>query len=276
MSNEFEITTENLMVVFSNVFNEEVIRGLTTREHNLLMGIIGKLKEKGLEEVSISFDEIRALIQDSEERPHEIISLSNSLWEKVKMTDYTLYVQRKSGPQKAGGVMLFSYLSIDEVTEEIQIMMNPALEYFVNSFSQNGNYSSIRFRDFQLTTNKYGKLLLKLLSQYSSTGFYKVGKDRLLELLDSPKSYDIRKFHTRVLNPALKDVDPFFKGLKLKKIKKGTKITHYQFTFTPQNKNKKYNPNLKEEMKRKDVTPKQASEFDGLTEEEMKILKDKY
>lgn len=262
MNNKYEITAENLTVVFNNVFNKEVIRGLEPREYNLLMGIVGKLKEKGLEEVSISFEEVASLVGNNYETSSKIISLADSLWEKVKMTDYALYVQSRSGLKKAGGVMLFSYLSVDEKENEIKIMMNPDLQYFVNSFSQ-GNYTSLRLRDFQKTRNKYGKALFKLLAQYSNTGFYKVQKDELFRLLDKPDSYDIRKFHSRVLNPAIKDVSEFFIDLELTKIKKGRTITHYEFRFKPQRNNRKWDPNLRNST-RKDVTPKNNSSDDEL------------
>lgn len=265
MDNKYEITAENLTVVFNNVFNKETIRGLEPREYNLLMGIVGKIKKKGIEEVTISFDEVSSLIGNEYETASKIITLVDSLWEKVKMTDYALYVQGKNGPKKAGGVMLFSYLSVDEKEHQLKIMMNPALEYFVNSFTQ-GGYTSLRLKDFQRATNKYGKSLFKLLAQYSTTGFYKVQRDDLIRLLDKPDSYDIRRFHSRVLNPAIKDVSEFFVDLELTKVKKGRNITHYEFRFKPQKNTRKWDPSLGTKT-RKDVTPDKESGVDELQKE---------
>lgn len=279
---KYEVLTSNLQVVFNNAFNKEVIRDLTTSEHNLLLGLLGKLKAKGDAEVVIDFDEVTALCGLSDPMPSQIVSLSNSLWDKVKMTDYSLYSQSKSGPYKTGGVMLFSYLVVNKDEKEIRLQINPYLQYFVNSFA-GGSYTSLKFKDFQQTHDKYGKLLYRLLAQFANTGFYKVKAVELKSLLDCPASYDTRRFNEKVINPSLKSLAPFFDNLKLEKIKKGRTISDYQFTFTPQSSTRKWDPNLgkKQRKKPKDVTPS-TSIYEGmvpteLTAEELEeFFKDRY
>lgn len=263
----YEIVTSNLQVVFNNAFNKEVIKDLTSSEHNLLMGLLGKLKEKEDAEITIDFDEVSALCGQSARMPTQIIELSNSLWDKVKMTDYSLYSQSKSGPYKSGGVMLFSYLAVDKDEQVIRLAINPDLQYFVNSFS-GGSYTSLKFKDFQQTKDKYGKLLYRLLAQYSNTGFYKVKLTELKRLLDCPAAYDTRRFNEKIVNPSIKSLEPFFNNLKLNKIKKGRNITHYEFTFSPQEKTRQWDPNLIKKS-RKDVTPKKSSsdELNALSDE---------
>lgn len=251
---KYEVVTSNLQVVFNNAFNKEVIKDLTSSEHNLLMGLLGRLKEKEDAEVIIDFDEVSALCGLSDRMPKQITELSNSLWDKVKMTDYSLYSQSKSGPYKTGGVMLFSYLAVDKDEQVLRLKINPDLQYFVNSFS-GGSYTSLKFKDFQQTKDKYGKLLYRLLAQYSNTGFYKVKSAELKYLLDCPPSYDTRRFNEKVINPAVKNLLPFFENLKVEKIKKGRTITHYQFNFTPQTSTREWDPDLGKKS-RKDVTPK--------------------
>lgn len=226
----YELLVNNLTVVFNNDFNKETISGLTISEHNLLFGLIGKLKKRGLEEVQLSFREASALMNQKEFRTTVLIEVVDSLWEKIKKTDYKLYVEARNGPQKAGGVLLFSYLSADKEDSLIRLKLNPDLEYFLNSFEK-GSYTSLRLRDFHQTQNKYGKSLYKILAQFRSTGYFIVSREDLRYKLDCPLSYDLRKFHTRVLNPAIKSISEFFPELKLEKIKSGRKIIRYVFSF---------------------------------------------
>ncbi len=208
MNDNKNIST-NLTVAFNNDFNKKVIEDLTKKEHNLLMSLVGKTKNKGLKEVSLSFDEVSDSVGFTREKTNRIISIVDSLWDKIKMTDYALYVQSKTGPKKAGGVMLFSYLSIDKEAQLVKLKLNPDLEYFLNSFSS-GQFTSLKLKDFQATQNKYGKLLFRLLAQYKKTGFYVTSRDKLFYLLEKPDSYNISMFHKRILTPALKSIEPFF------------------------------------------------------------------
>lgn len=257
----YELTAKNLTVVFDNEFNSQVIENLTASEHDLLLTIIGKLKEKGDEEVKISFDEIRVLFDKEYLYPGQILNLIDSFWKKVKAVDYQLYSTHTElsheESKNAGGVMLFSYLTASEREQLIKVKINPDLKYFVNEF-ENGNYTSLLLADFTSTKDKYGKLLFRLLSQWSSVGRYKVSKEELEILLDVAESYkgNTRLFNDKVLNVAIKHVKPKFENLKVKKLKTGRFITHYEFTFTPKTKAKPFNPNFKKQ--RKDVTPKQS------------------
>ena len=228
-SNKSE-SINNLTVVFSNDFNEKIISRLTITEHNLLLGLIGKLQRQGLEEVKFSFREVSSLMKQKDFRSTFLIETLDSLWRKLKKTDYKLYAESKKDLSTPGPVLLLSYLRVDKENSLVRLKLNPDLAYFVNSFKR-GSYTSIRLRDFYQIENKYGKLLYKILAQFRSTGYFIVSREDLRYRLDCPKSYDLRKFHTRVLNPAMKSVSEFFPDLTLEKIKSGRKITGYKLLF---------------------------------------------
>lgn len=126
-ADKYNLTRNNLTIVFKNVFNKKIIEGLEQSEHNLLLGLLGKLKEKGLKEVSISFAEVSVLMGQADVRPQRVNDTVLSLWDKIKMTDYTLYAQGPKGLSRAGGVMLFSHLKVDKENNNIKLKMNPDL-----------------------------------------------------------------------------------------------------------------------------------------------------
>ncbi len=241
-ADKYNLTRNNLTIVFKNVFNKKIIEGLEQSEHNLLLGLLGKLKEKGLKEVSISFAEVSVLMGQADVRPQRVNDTVLSLWDKIKMTDYTLYAQGPKGLSRAGGVMLFSHLKVDKENNNIKLKMNPDLAYFVNSFDD-GNFVSLELKQFIETRNKHGKNLFRLLSQYKRTGFFVADRDTLFYLMCKPKSYDIRRFHSLVLGPAIKSIESVFENLTVNKIKKGRRIVRYEFHFTPRTeKNQLFDP----------------------------------
>lgn len=247
---------KNPVIEIRSEFNEEVIQGMTKQEHDLLMAVLAKIKRKGAVEVPITFDELRELFNRPTMGNSTISELSYSLWNKVKVVDYTLYAFGKP----SGGVPLFGYWGVDEENLSLKVQINPNLEYFVNSF-ENGNYSSLMYRDFRQTKDKYGKLLFVLLSKWKSVGKLKLSREELEHRLDVPEAYrnNARLLNDKVLKPALKSLNPFFEDLKMNKIKSGRKITHYEFSFKKQL-NRKWDPSLtSNRAKRKDVTPENKS-----------------
>lgn len=247
---EQEIISKNLTVVFNNSFTNEVIQGMTKQEHDLLMLILAKLKRRGDKEISISFDTLRDLLDNQTLKNGTIVELSDSLWSKVKVVDYTLYAMGRP----SGGVPLFSFWGVDEDELSLKVQMNPSLQYFVNSFER-GNYSSLKFREFRQTKDKYGKLLFVLLSKWKHVGSVKYGRNELEYRLDVPLSYrnNARLFNDKVLKPAINNLKPFFPNLEVIKHKVRRRITHYEFTWTPLILNAK---SFDSKRERKDITPK--------------------
>lgn len=266
--------SNELSVIFRNEFNEKVIKNMNQSEHDLLMCVIAKLKNKGLEELSLSIDEINDLMGTDYGNQY-IIELSKSLWDKIKMTDYTIYAHGKP----SGGVMLFSYWGIDDDENNLKVQLNPSLEYFLNSF-KNGNYSSMRYIDFKNTKGKYGKLLYRLLIQWKGIGKVKISFKDLIEKLDVSESYRKRAyiFNQKALEPAMKECEKCFDNLEVKKIKRGNKIKAYEFTFTPINKSLNFDENKykkKDARKIKDPADKELNELndDDYILIEQKILR---
>lgn len=251
---EQEIISKNLTVVFNNSFTNEVIQGMTKQEHDLLMLILAKLKRRGDEEISISFDTLRDLLDNQSLKNGTIAELSGSLWDKIKVVDYTLYAMGRP----SGGVPLFSFWGVDENELSLKVQMNPALQYFVNSFEK-GNYSSLKFREFRQTKDKYGKLLFVLLSKWKHVGSVKYEREELEYRLDVPSTYrnNARVFNDKVLKPAINNLKQFFPNLQVIKHKVRRKITQYEFTWTPLALNSK---NYEKSRERKDITPTKGKE----------------
>ena len=216
-------------VTYKNVFNEVAIANLSENESNLLMTIVSRLDRKDEAAVVIPFKDLPEIVNsDLDGRPEKIVTLIDSLWDKIKNVDYKLY----AGKQAAGGVLLFSYLSANKDKQEVEVKINPDLKYFVNDFEQ-GKYSSLDYRDFKQTADKYGKLLFRQLNQWKFVHDKEFDLDKLAYLLDTAPAYRTSgsKFTARVLKPAIKSIMPLMEYLEYTPIFTGRKITSYKFHF---------------------------------------------
>ena len=96
MSTEkYDLLVNNLTVVFNNDFNRETIKNLNPNEYNLLFGLLGKLKTRGLDEITLSFEEAAMLICSGENKSSFIVRVVDSLWKKIKSRFYMLKYGRK-------------------------------------------------------------------------------------------------------------------------------------------------------------------------------------
>lgn len=252
---------KDLTLVFNNSFTSEVIQDLTAQEKDLLMAVLSVIKRKGSVEVPIYFSDIKLLFNRPTMGNSTIAELSYSLWRKVKVVDYVLYAFGKP----SGGVPLFSFWGVDEKKLSLNVQINPALEYFVNSFER-GNYSSLLYREFRETKDKYGKTLFLLLSQWKSVGSLTLTKEDLEHKLDVPLSYreNTRLLNDKVIKPAMKSLSELFDNLELEKIKKGRRITHYRFSFTPEERPYKKQKTKKNIPKKTQTSTISDSEYDEM------------
>lgn len=61
--------------------------------------------------------------------------------------------------------------------------------------------------------------------------------EQFKKLLDTPDYYGPSEIEKNIITPVLKELPPFFKNLKIKKVKantRGTPVKSYIFTFTPE------------------------------------------
>lgn len=224
-------------ICYHNNFNNIIVKGLNPSEHNLLLGLLGRMKNLSTDEIIIDLNDLSYLSGLEKPSRQQVVNTAESMWSKVKSTDYSPSAQYGNDSNISGRVLLFSYFSIDKKANILSLRINPYLEYFINNFS-NGHYTSLEFKNCLLIRSKYGKILYRLLSQFFSIGICLKKEDELKRLLDCPATYDTKKFNNRVIIPAMKSISELVPNLTLHKIKTRRSISHYEFRFSPQ-KNKK-------------------------------------
>lgn len=86
----------------------------------------------------------------------------------------------------------------------------------------------------------YSKRLFIYLKQWRTVGKVSFKVDDFRDKMDVPKSYRPGSIDQKILEPALEDLAPYFRQLRVKKIytkaKRGRKLSGYVFTFKPETK----------------------------------------
>lgn len=263
MINEVKRITTN-KVSYHNDMNKTGIESITSQEVDLFIGICQKLKNKGDEEITLSYSELRELSGRARNQKGDFTNFLDNFSDKIGSVNCRIvrYENRNRIIEK---FPLFSKFKIDETDSTLSIKINHEYIYMFNSIEN--NFTSFALVDLNSLRNKYAKLLYKLLMQYKTTGFYKVSMQDFRLFMGVPDSYDMRKVTQNVLNPAIKDISKkgLVDNLKVKKLSngRGKTITDLEFSFSP-------------EVKKSKNETQSSIEYEGLTQDQIEHLKNFY
>lgn len=217
------------IVAYDNSFNNQAISGIGVSEHNLLLGLLSKLRSEREHEVTIPIDEIEGMTGLKNPMPSQANRVTNSLRDKLLKTDFTSCVNIDS----SGEILLFDIFEPKERrygTIEWRVRLNEHLSHLVHNLDDT-RVTKISMAEFKSVGNKYGKRLFRLLSQHRSEGEYTVSIDGFQRLMGFPSTYEAKEITSRVINPALRSCKSVFKGLSIEKEKTGRRITSYRLRF---------------------------------------------
>lgn len=218
---------EDDLVIYDNSFNNQVIKGITVSEQNLLLGLLLKLRNKGTYEISIPISEVEDMTGLKDPMPSQANRVANSLRVKLLETDYS-----SCSNVDTSEVLLFDRFESFEGENglEWRVRINEDLSHLVNDLN-GGGVTEIPYIDFKGISNKYGKRLCRLLSQHKADGEWTVSSEDFRLLMDFPEDYLAKKITSRIINPSIESCKEVFESLRVEKIRKGRRITGYKFKF---------------------------------------------
>lgn len=197
---------------------------------NLFFALCARMKDRGLENIQFSFEEIKELSDYKMTAMKAFVKDMDSLYSKMLQLTYR---EGLFGDDEGfRRFVLFTEFEVSTKKQTIQVSVNPRLAKVINGLTS--EFSKFELSAFTSIRSTYAKSLFRLLMQYRSTGIYITKMDDFRELLDIPASYRMSNIDQTVLKPALNELKQYFKDLKIKKIKakKGNKIDILEFTFS--------------------------------------------
>lgn len=218
-------------VYIHNDMNTIPLVNFTSVELNLLFSILSKIKDKGISEITYTYEELKSL--SNYDKTNSTKKFTKDL---EKTYDKLIALNVKIGTsRKWTKFVFFTTYTVDEDSKTISIATNEKFEHLINKLT--GNFTRFELAEFTSLSSIYSKTAYKQLKQYRKTGYVIFGIEQFRELFCIPENYRMGDINARVFKPIKKELPDFFKGLEINKLSKGKgkTITHIEFLFIPEN-----------------------------------------
>ena len=207
----------NEIVKYNNHMNLLNFDSFTATDFNVFFALCSIFKEKGDTCITLSFSEIKRLIDyksTSQERFIEDLNTMNTKLQQVnsktKVNNITL------------SLILFPTYIIDENKKTLSIRINPDFAFLLNDLTS--HFTLFELKEFVGLKSKYSKTLYRMLKQWRSVGQYEINDlDKFKEMMDIPASYSNSRITARCITPAITELTETksFEDLAVRPIRKG-------------------------------------------------------
>lgn len=223
----------NEIVKYSNQFNAQALRKFTALDLDLLMAIAARVRDKEIDEVTFTFEELRRLAHvkknlTDKELAARIVEVNDRLLAcRFRFQDDSRTVQ----------FTLFSGFETDWKTAKLLVAVNPRFSFLLNDLTS--QFTRFELAEFTALKSSYAKETYRRLKQYRQTGVWKVSIEEFRRLLDVPESYQTCDLNKRVLKPIQEELWPLLNLVVHKKFRKGAgrgrrSLAGFEFEFDPE------------------------------------------
>ena len=222
------------IVKYSNQFNNQALRKFTALDLDLLMAIAARVRDKEIDEVTFTFEELRRLAHvkknlTDKELAARIVEVNDRLLAcRFRFQDDSRTVQ----------FTLFSGFETDWKTRKLLVAVNPRFSFLLNDLTS--QFTRFELAEFTALRSSYAKECYRRLKQYRQTGVWKVSLEDFRRLLDVPKSYRPSEINKYVLKPIEEELGPLLnlkvhrKYLKKKPGRGRASLVGFEFEFDPE------------------------------------------
>ena len=221
------------IVEYDSKMNELNFGKFKEKELDLFFSICYKMKNEGLNEVTLTFQELKELSNYSNRNLDRFVKDLESTYDK--MLNIKIRTETKTTITK---IILFTRYKIEKEGRIVKIKIHEDGKYLLNDIEK---FTKFDLMEFVSLKSSYAKNMFKILKQFDnedSYNWYQIKIDDFKVMLDIPKSYKMIDIDKRVLSPILEQLKSYFLGLKLEKIKKGVKVESLKFTWKAKKKKK--------------------------------------
>jgi len=219
----------NEVVKYHNDLNTVVMRKWTSEEMNFFFTIIAKARNEGTKLMKFNADELRGMASKD---------LHLQRWSQTmrSVADKVVDLKYYERTEHSYLVMnLFSYFCVDELERTVEVEVSSKFEYIINKLEV--QFTQYELEEFTNIRSTYAKTAYRLLKQWRTYGKRKFKIEEFKTLLDMPDTYKSSEIDRAVVKPIIKQLSPYFEGLKVRKIKsnkRGNPVLGYEFTWKPE------------------------------------------
>ena len=188
----------NEVVKYNNKFNQVVFQNFTEKELSLIMAICSRLRGKGTDTITLTFDQIKDLTKEKQHyTAKDYAAMIDGMYQKLLNLCYVY----NDGEDVAGAFHLFQGYERSITDKEVRIAITPQFQYLFNSLER--EFTRFELEEFVNLSGKYPKLLYRQLKQWRTVGTYSVLLKEFRELMDVPDSYTTRDITKRIVVPSV-------------------------------------------------------------------------
>lgn len=214
----------NKLVRYNNTLHSLDFSLMTLKERGLFFSLCFFLKEKGTNEVTLSFNELREVVNFSKTDTDSFIKLIRNTYRKL--LKITLAEEDENQIEET---TIFSKYKILKSEKMVILKLNKDFEHILNKLEN--NYTEHELLEYTSLKSDYSQLTYAFLKKWNTTKKVKISILDFREKLGVPNSYDTSNFNRQVLKPIMEELPRYFPNLKLEKIKTGKKVTSLKFTW---------------------------------------------
>jgi len=201
----------NEVVKYRNEMNKVALRNFKSKELDLFIAIVSRMRDRGEKEVVFSFDYLKNLIQ------YETSNSMEVFYKELKsMYDKLIKCICGWGTEdEIVRFVLFTEYTIDKKHKTIKVGVNKKYSWVLNAITD-GLFTRFELEEFVRLKSSYTKEFYRRMKQFRSTGFWSVNLDEFKRLMDIPVNYRMCDIDVKVLKPIQKELKEKY-GLKIQK-----------------------------------------------------------
>lgn len=235
------------IVTYHNDFNKVTLPAFSAQEQNILMGILNKLKDLGSDKLITMYPKDLKAFVNSEYSNKDFANLVHTLENNFFKADFTIikeYPEKNIISKERTHLFRKFTTNINKETGSLvslELLVEEEFAYILNKLVT--NFTSFELEEFLALKSKYSKTLYRILKQYKNTGkclIYTKDWKNFCEIMNIPEKFSMSRIDIKILNPAIIELSPIFKGLRCEKIKekgsrgRGGTVIGIEFYFDPQ------------------------------------------
>lgn len=202
----------NEIVKYRNEMNKVALRNFKSRELDLFIAIVSRMRNKEEKEVIFSFSYLKNLIQYE-------TSNSTEIFYKELKSMYNKLIKCVCGWENEDEIVnfvLFTEYTIDKKNKIVKIGVNKKYSWVLNAIT-GGLFTRFELEEFVKLRSSYTKEFYRRMKQFRSTGFWSINLDEFKRLMDIPQNYRMCDIDAKVLNPIQKELKAKY-GLNIQKV----------------------------------------------------------
>ena len=191
----------NEVVKYRNEMNKVALRNFKSKELDLFIAIVSRMRDRGEKEVVFSFDYLKNLIQ------YETSNSMEVFYKELKSM-YDKLIKCICGWETEDEIVrfvLFTEYTIDKKHKTIKVGVNKKYSWVLNAITD-GLFTRFELEEFVRLKSSYTKEFYRRMKQFRSTGFWSVNLDEFKRLMDIPVNYRMCDIDVKVLKPIQKEL----------------------------------------------------------------------